>query len=128
MAIDNAARMLAARREWFELDEPPRRALQLQRPGTAARMRYQSAIAGAQDETRIDALIKIATIAVNDWRGVTEADLLGAAIGSDVVAPFAADVFALWLDDNFAEVSRIVTRVFEMVRDHDATREDVAKN
>ena len=128
MALDNAARMLAARREWFELDEPPRRALQLQRPGTTAQMRYRSAIADASDDSRIDALVKIATIAVADWRGFTEADLLGSAIGSDVAAPFAADVFTLWMDDNFDVLSRIVTRVFEMVRDHDAKREDVAKN
>lgn len=72
----------AQRESWLELDEPPRRALCIRR----------------MPEGRMGVLVVRKKLPLEDvcecivnWRGFTEADLLGTSVGSSDVVAFDAD-------------------------------------
>lgn len=123
-AAEMLRRQRAARTFWHELDEPPRRAVQMRRPN-------ETEIAGWREDLRPGSvkpqrLLEIAGDIVVDWRGFTEADLLGDdQAPADQQQAFDKKVFLEWAQDNTADVASMAARA---VQEYSAWREkkDVA--
>jgi hypothetical protein len=119
------ADLLAASRKrrasWFELDEPPRRAVQMRRPLDVEMLGF----AGRRDSALIVELIGSAAI---DWRNFTTADVLGPSQGSDDVAPFSAELFAEWAGDHVLEATQLGKQLIAKVEEHTAALKAEAKN
>lgn len=122
----------AQRATWLELDEPPRRALQIRRPGEEAiagwRAVFEVFNEGDSDKSlaTLPKLRDIARSVVVDWRGFTEADLLGEAIGASSPQSFDLDVFSEWVDDETLTLVNIAShaaRAFTEYRDKKAAAE-----
>ncbi len=62
------------------------------------------------------------------WEGITEADLLGAAVGSDAPVPFHAELWSRHLRDNLAHVEPVAAAIVRSVTEHVAARDATAKN
>jgi hypothetical protein len=108
-----AARMLARREFWVELDEPrdgqpaAGRRVKLRRPAESKilSMRHGVTLADVQD-------------AAVDWAGITEADLLGPQHGASDPVPFDADAWRVWIADSVAMAGRCAARMNEVITDH----------
>jgi hypothetical protein len=120
-AAEMIRRVLASRQSWFELDDPPRRALLLQRPAELQLMAWR-------DNLSVMTMPEHVMNVVVGWRGFTEADLLGPAVGSSDEQPFSVELFKLWAADNLMEVTAAGKRVFEMVEQYSKRQESAAKN
>lgn len=121
-AAELIRRMKAQRRAWHELDDPPRRALQLERPAEMAVMKWRGS--GLTTE-RVPELLRECVV---DWRGFTEADLLGASIGGDTEQPFDREVFSIYIEDHAEELSGAAMKVFDLIKGHQEAREVAGKN
>ena len=67
--------------------------------------------------------------AVVDWRGFTEADLLGETLGSsDAMQPFDAAVFQEWVDDSPEAMNTIALAVVDLVQANTDRQARAAKN
>jgi hypothetical protein len=119
---ETVRRMLTQRRRWHELDDPPRRALLLQRPGALRLMRMR---AGGLDA---EGAVREVSEAVVDWRGFTEADLLGQAIGSSDAHPFSREVFECWIEDNVDSLEQAAVEYFELIRAYVDSKGGAEKN
>jgi hypothetical protein len=125
MSADIAARMRKQRERWLSLDEEKTggRALLLRRPQPLELMAYTD-----QGKMTADSSMRMARDAVVNWRGFTEATLLGAAIGGDTEVEFSREAFAEWLGDNPEELQRISRQVLELVNSHNEAKAETAKN
>lgn len=66
---------------------------------------------------------------VTGWEGFTEADVLGASVGSsDTVAEFDAELWSEMVGDNVEWVAKVADAILKSVIDHLSERESVAKN
>lgn len=65
---------------------------------------------------------------VVDWRGITEADLLGAAVGSSDAVPFSAALWAEVASDKLDWVNTVVQAIVKVLVDRKATQDQDAKN
>jgi hypothetical protein len=122
---DMLRRQRAASREWLELDdEPRRRAVYVRRPHLVEGLGFHDS----------DGKVKLALVnqrlrdLVVDWRGFTEADLLGSSIGSDALQDFDADVFAEWAGDQPELVMKIAMHAIELWARYNKQRDGDAKN
>lgn len=87
--------LLANRQQWA--DVAPGKAVLLRRPLEGELERYFTTVDGRRTfRVRLDDLCACAV----DWRGFTEADLLGAGIGNSDPLPFDAEVFRAAMGDN----------------------------
>lgn len=109
-----------ARRTWYELDDPPRRALQLRLPSDFKMMKWR-------DGVTVERVPEIIEHCVIDWRGFTEADLLGASLAGDAMQPFDKEVFDEWGQDHFAVLSAVTVRVFEFFQGYYEARMEAEK-
>lgn len=131
--MDNAL-MLRRQREllatWLELDDPPRRALRLRRPQQWELVKWKDAYQSRDIERTVPLMIDLACGLVDEWRGFTEADLLGAAIGSDAEQPFAADLFRAWITglDDMALYVRVAEAAFVNWKANEDKKAAAAKN
>lgn len=109
------------RSKWYELDDPPRRAVQIRRPqeGELFDMRGSRT---AQD------VVDLLSAAAIDWRGFTEADILGEAVGSQDAAEYSPELFAEWVFDHVDVLMNLAGRVIDDAKKHVADREAAAKN
>lgn len=73
-------------------------------------------------------VVDLACEFVCGWEGITEADLLGAAMGSDAPAPFHVKLWSRFLRDNLAHVEAVAAAIVRSVTDHVAARDAAAKN
>jgi len=115
MSQDLIARLLARRERWLELGQG--KAVRLRRP---AECEFAAVLRGMAVE-RIAAC-------VTEWRGFTEADLLGPQHGSTASVAFAADLWAEVLRDNAEWFGLIVEGIAEDVRRHTEARGSAEKN
>jgi hypothetical protein len=116
----------AARTFWHELDDPPRRALQLRRPSEDQLVGWQDLFTA--DIKTVGRLRQAAREIVVGWRGFTEADVLGPTVGSDAEVEFDLDLFIEWATDDLmllAELSNGAVRAFLDYKDKKAA---AAKN
>lgn len=65
---------------------------------------------------------------VDGWEGFTEADILGAAVGSADPAEFSEALFAAWVADDLDVLSLVSEAIAEAVRQLMESRELIAKN
>lgn len=65
---------------------------------------------------------------VSGWTGVTEADLLGSAVGASDPAPFSAELVAEVLCDRPEWLDAVTGKLVAVVNDWFKQRESVAKN
>lgn len=124
-AVDALVAQLSAQRlAWVEIDPAtdsrPARRVQIDTPSQfrAARMSDVFRHDG-------DALIVELLPLVKAWEGLTEADLLGAGVGSDSPAPVDPRVVRLVLADRPRWAQLICVRAIELARDvHDRLKAD----
>lgn len=114
-ATDLIARVLAARDQWVDLEAGKR--VKVRRPAEAAMPALRS---GMAPET-------VARFCV-DWEGFTEADLLGAALGSDTVVKFDVDLWVTVALDHLEWIGKVSEKVVESVSAHLAKRSEAAGN
>jgi hypothetical protein len=115
---DLIARVLAQRERWVELGEGL--GVRIRRPDALARAR----MAGS-DRT---AIIQAAIAAAVDWRGFTEAAVLGPAHGSDAAVPFAAQLWVLLAADRAEWMTTVLAAYIDLIEQHAAQREAAGKN
>lgn len=108
-------RLRANRQAWLELDDT--RSVLVQRPAETQMLAMRHGVS-----------LQDAAAAVVDWRGFTEAGLVGAKLGSDSPVPFAADLWAEWVADNLAAANAVAAKVASMVQQHLAAKDEAAKN
>jgi hypothetical protein len=116
-----ARRMRQARERWHELDDPPRRALLIRRPGEVQMMRWR-------DGLTVERMPELVAQTVVDWRGFTEEDLLGGGVGGSDPVEFSRAVFDEWIGDRVKEMTDAATAVFELVNAHQIAQQAAAKN
>lgn len=109
------ARMAEQRAHWVDL--PGGKRLQFHRP---PEVEMPALIGGV----RIDHLVQYAC----GWAGFTEADLLGAAVGSSDAVPFHRDLWAAWLRDHSDALQPAADAMARVIEAHLKARETTAKN
>jgi hypothetical protein len=134
------AQMLRQQRQqratWHELDDPPRRALQIRRPTEdqviAWRSTLESLGKGGDDNTAFLAAVpklrEIVGSVVIGWRGFTEADLLGPAVGASSPQDFDAEVFAEWVQDETMLLVAIASDAVKSFKEHRDKKAAAEKN
>lgn len=109
------------RSAWLELDDPPRRAVQIRRPLDADMLAYRSRRDG---RVMVDMVIAAAI----DWRNFTSADVLGVDQGSDDLAEFSDELFAEWAADHVLEAQQLAGLLLDKIEAHTAALKAEAKN
>lgn len=108
-------RMLGVREWWFPLDE--RKSLKLRRPA-------ELDLPGLRGGITLEKMKEI----VVDWKGFTEADLLGPTVGSDSVVAFDTEVMTLALADHSDWFAATASEVMEKVMAFLKQKADITKN
>jgi hypothetical protein len=108
-------RMLDARRRWIDL--PSGQAVRIVRPAEADMPRYRRGVT-----------LELLGECVDDWRGFTEADLLGPTVGTDSAVPFDADVWRAYVADHVDLVAPVAKAVAESIKQHLEAKASTAKN
>lgn len=72
----------------------------------------------------IDHVKKYAT----GWSGITEADILGAAVGASDEVAFDSDLWAEMVGDNIEWVTKVANGILKSIVDHLAAQDAAAKN
>lgn len=65
---------------------------------------------------------------VDGWRDVTEATLLGGAVGSEDAVPFSAALWRAWVRDNVDAVEVVAKAIGAAISAHIQTRKAIAGN
>lgn len=109
------------RRHWVEVlpggDGRPAREVCFRRPLEAELHRFTGGVS-------VDHVCEY----VEGWRGFTEADLLGSAIGASDAVDFDAELWSAWVRDNVAVVRKVAEAIAEQIALHLKRTEDAAKN
>ena len=108
-------RLREQRESWVEVSAGKR--VKIRRPAEAHMVRLQHGITA-----------DILREHVVGWEGITEADLLGAAVGSSDPAPFSADLFVEIAQDRTEWLRRVEEEIVSAVMRHLEAREAAAKN
>jgi len=114
-------RLRAQRQHWHELDDPPRRALLLERPQVVTMLPIRG-------RPTFDQLRKIAEDHIVGWRGITQADLLGAAIGASDQEPFDKALLLEWLADHPEVITEAARTMMDLLRVYNQREDAAAKN
>lgn len=118
------AQLRAARQKWVEV--APGKSVQILRPAEAELAQFLAD--GAEGGRNLSVEVVHVQRFVTDWRGITEADLLGGALASDTPAPFDA---ALWADvvaDRTDWRNTVAQALLDAIVAHFDARAAVAKN
>lgn len=121
MAADDIARRMREKRmAWLEIADGKK--VRLIRPSEEQMGRgivIGSGIAIGYDEVKKFAV---------EWSGFTEADMLGAAIGSSDAVPFHADLWAEYVTDNTDVYRQVAQKLLDMCLQHIEARAADRKN
>jgi len=122
------AKLLAQRDSWCELraaaDGKPALAVQLRRPAEAELPDFRRREGQAMHQLLTDAVCRQAV----GWRGFSEAELLGAAIGSSDELAFDADLWATVVRDRQDWISTAAAHLMEQINAHATARAAAEKN
>lgn len=109
------AQMALQRSRWVELGDglavAMLRPLEVDLPGLAGGVRVEHVVQYA-----------------HNWRGFTEAVLLGKAVGGSDAVAFHADLWAAWVRDHIDAIPPVAQALADAVTAHLAAREAAAKN
>jgi hypothetical protein len=100
-----ASKMREARRSWIDL--PDGKAVLLERPRTAEMGRFGSGVT-------VDSVVPL----IVGWRGFTEADLLGASVGSADPAEFSTELWEEVLKDRVSYFKPVLDALVRIVSEH----------
>lgn len=114
---DLAARIRAGREQWFELDDPPRRAVKWRLPDWEEQMRL-----GARGLEPMRVVVQL----VQDWRGFTQADLEPGADPRPLA--FTHELWELALAEQLAWVNKLLAHVFDVVKARTDARQAASGN
>lgn len=123
------ARLRAAREVWVSLPaaaDGTHRAVKFRRPAEAEVLALITTSAGGRRQLAVQ-LPTVQACAV-DWRGVTEADLLGDTVGSSDAVPFDAGVWAEVVADRLDWLQPCCQGLLDAISAHMARQDDDAKN
>jgi hypothetical protein len=109
--------MRAQREAWLELRKVPEQKLLVRRPTES---QYPKLRDGVPMEMCVSCIV--------GWEGVTEADLLGAAIGASDPVPFHPDVMNEALQDRTTWAVKVQNKIVEMVNAHFQQKDKAEKN
>lgn len=62
------------------------------------------------------------------WEGFTEASIVGADVGGDLVVPFERELFDELVSDDLAWVGKVARAILDSIVDYNVKKADVAKN
>ena len=122
MSATLITRLLAARQTWVELE--PGKLVQIIRPPEAAL--YEFNLQGS--ENNIDRMLRCVTKYVTGWEGITEADLLGAALAPADAVPFDAAIWAAVVADRVHWIRVVMDALIDAINTHDHAKQAAAKN
>lgn len=118
----------AQRESWCVLREAdadtPELAVKLRRPAEVELQAYRGGAGRDLDATLTEAACSTAV----DWRGFSEAELLGAAIGSSDPLPFSADLWREAVRDRLDWLGKCANHVMTAVAEHFAAKAEQRKN
>lgn len=121
-------RLRAQRDSWCVLREAgdgvAELAVCLRRPTEAELPAYRPAEGQSMHQLLTDAVCRVAV----GWRGVTEADLLGPAIGSSDEVPFDAALWAEAVRDRVEWVNACASHLMEQINRHLEAKAERQKN
>ena len=121
-------RLRAQRDSWCVLreagDGEPELAVCLRRPTEAELPAYRPAQGQTMHQLLTDAVCRTAV----GWRGFTEAELLGAAIGSSDPLEFSADLWAEAVRDRVEWVNACAGHLMEQINRHLEAKAERQKN
>jgi hypothetical protein len=80
------------------------------------------------NEGRVEVDFETMSKFVRDWRGFTEADILGAGVGSDDVVPFTSDLWEEIASDKIEWVRTVANAILQSAVDHQQRKDDAQKN
>jgi hypothetical protein len=109
------AKALEAREQWVDLGGGKR--VKVRRPPAAELFVFGR---GATPEQFMRCAV--------GWEGVTEADILGAAVGSDSAVPWSLDLWLVLALDNPDWMTAVSASVVEAIRTYLDKREAIGKN
>ncbi len=117
-------KLRAARQSWVDLE--PGKRVQIIRPAETELGEFLHY--GQAGELQAVADVPQCKRFVTGWDGITEADLLGAAIGSSDALPFTVDLWAEVVGDR-SDWCRVVSEALvKAITDHVKSRDEATKN
>jgi hypothetical protein len=121
-------KLLALRESWCELrpaaDRKPALEVLLRRPSETELPEYQTYGGKTMHQLLTTAVCKQAV----DWRGFTEADLLGAALGSSDEVPFSTPVWEVVVRDRMRWIDTCAAHLMGQITHHLDQRDAAEKN
>jgi hypothetical protein len=116
MSADLIAKVLAQRESWVDLEDGKR--VKIRRPAEAQMPAFR---AGVTPERVVRCCV--------DWDGFSEADVLGAALGSgNSKVAFAVDLWEVLALDRMDWLEKVSSSLVEAITSHLSARSDAAKN
>lgn len=109
------AKALELRESWVDLE--PGKRVRVRRPPEAEMLAFQR---GANPEQFLRTAV--------GWDGFTEADILGAAVGSSSEIKFNEELWVVLALDKLEWVGKVVTATAETIKAHFEQQEAAAKN
>jgi len=124
-------RLREARMRWVELPHPEHAglAVRIMRPSEVEVTQHLFK-GGAQDGTDATVSVEFADVlrATVDWRGFTEATILGAAVGSSDPLPFSAALWSELASDHAAWVRLLASAILQAAVEHHTAKAAAEKN
>jgi hypothetical protein len=110
------AKALEQREQWVDLGGGKR--VRIRRPAAAEMFKF------ARNEVTAETFLRCAV----GWEGITEAHILGAAVGSSDPAPWSVDLWLTLALDNMDWMQAVSEAIVGMVSTYMEQREAVTKN
>jgi len=120
------ARILKARERWVDLGEGRR--VKFLRPGETEFHKYLIPVEGDPDRRTWSIEVEHVQKLVVDWDGFTEATLLGASVGGDIVVEFSPELWATVVVDNADWSGKVGREILDSIVSYIVDREKITKN
>ena len=114
-------RLREQRMQWVDLDLPGKRVRLIRPTEIEIGLHF---IKGGSVSVGVEEVERFTV----DWEGFTEADLLGAAVGSSDPVPFSQALWAEVISDRAGWVRQLATELLDIVVKHGAEKKVDAKN
>jgi len=116
------AALRAARQTWVDLE--PGKRVQIIRPPEAALHEF-NVQAG---ENNVERMLRCVVKYVTGWEGITEADLLGAALAPADAVAFDAALWATVVADRVDWIRLVMSALIDAIDAHDLAKQAAEKN
>lgn len=110
------------RQSWVEL--APGKRVRITRPPESALLDFVA----PGDTGHLVAELRHVVQYVDEWEGITEADMLGASIASEVPVPFSRTLWAELVADRRAWLRQVAQALLKAINDHELAKDAAEKN